>query len=318
LRWISISPLKSRQQTADSRRGIPLFLYAVYCLLSTACLLSSFPTPSLGLSERDEQCIKELDRALTHIKESYYGTIDMESLVDSTLQSVLDSLDKDSRVVKGVPPSMDFVRGLEEETSITEARLATAEIAYVKIGFFGRRTGAHFQKALESLGCGSATPADGPRVKGLMLDLRDNPGGYLQSALEVLRHFVPPGKTLLIEKTRGGEKTCLSEGVGARCSVPLPIVILINGSTASSAEIVAAALRYHCGARVVGERSKGKGTIQEVIPLGTRTLILTVGEYLLPDGSSLRDKGILPDLEVKGHEEQLQAALSLMAVVSSQ
>jgi C-terminal processing protease CtpA/Prc len=309
LRWISISPLKSRQQTADSRQGISLFLYAAYCLLSTACLLSSSPTPSLGLTERDEQYLKELDQALTHIKESYYGTIDMESLVDSTLQSVLDSLDKDSKVVKGVPPSMDFVRGLEEETSITEASLATAEIAYVKIGFFGRRTGAHFQKALESLGCGSATPPDVPRVKGILLDLRDNPGGHLQSALEVLRHFVPPGKTLLIEKTRGGEKPHLSDG-GA--PLRLPIVILINGSTASSAEIVAAALRYHCGARVVGERSKGKGTIQEVIPLGTRTLILTVGEYLSPDGSSLRDKGIPPDLEVKGHEEQLQAALSLI------
>jgi len=315
LRWISILPLKSRQQTADSRQGIPLFLYAVYCLLSTACLLSSSPTPSLGLTERDEQYLKELDQVLTHVKGSYYGTIDMESLVDSTLQSVLDSLDKDSKVVKGGPPSMDFVRGLEEETSITEARLATAEIAYVKIGFFGRRTGAHFQKALESLGCGSDTPTDVPWVRGILLDLRDNPGGHLQSALEVLRYFVPPGKTLLIEKARGGEKTYLSEGVGASASgghVPLPIVILINGSTASSAEIVAAALRYHCGARVVGERSKGKGTIQEVIPLGTRTLILTVGEYLLPDGSSLRDKGIPPDLEVKGHEEQLQAALSLI------
>ncbi|HHT9133143.1 MAG TPA: S41 family peptidase, partial [Candidatus Tripitaka californicus] len=309
---ISISPLKSRQQTADSRQGISLFLYAIYCLLSTACILSSSPTPSLGLTERDEQYLKELDQALTHIKESYYGTIDMESLVDLTLQSVLDSLDKDSKVVKGGPPSLDFVRGLEEETPITEASLATAEIAYVKIGFFGRRTGAHFQKALESLGCGSATPTDVPRVKGILLDLRDNPGGHLQSALEVLRHFVPPGKTLLIEKTRGGEKTYLSEGVGARCSVPLPIVIFINVFTASSADIVAAVLRYHCGARVVGEKSKGKGTIQEVIPLGTRTLILTVGEYLLPDGSSLRDKGVLPDLEVKVHEEQLQSALSLI------
>ena len=227
---------------------------------------------------------------------------------------MIDSLDKDSRVVKGGPPSMDFVRGLEEETSITEARLATAEIAYVKIGFFGRRTGAHFQKALESLGCGSATSpdvprVDVPRVKGILLDLRDNPGGHLQSALEVLRHFVPPGNILLIEKTRGSERPHLSDG---GTPLRLPIVILINGSTASSAEIVAATLRYHCGVRVVGEKSKGKGTIQEVIPLGTRTLILTVGEYLLPDGSSLRDKGVTPDLEVKGYEEQFQSALSFL------
>lgn len=301
MRWISISlPSSGKACFALLRR-------ASSATTSILLLVSFFLLSSTALAE--EQNIKELDQALTHVKESYYGTIDMESLVDSTLQSVLDSLDKDSKVVKGGPPSLDFVRGLEEETSITEARLATAEIAYVKIGFFGRRTGAHFQKTLESLGCGSATPPDVPRVKGILLDLRDNPGGHLQSALEVLRYFVPPGKTFLIEKTRGGEKPHLSDG---GTPMRLPIVILINGSTASSAEIVTAALRYHCGARVVGEKSKGKGTIQEVIPLGTRTLILTVGEYLLPDGSSLRDKGILPDLEVKGHEEQFQAALSLI------
>lgn len=282
---------------------------------SILLLVSFFLFSSTALAE--EQNIKELDQALTHVKESYYGTIDMESLVDSTLQSVLDSLDKDSKVVKGGPPSLDFVRGLEEETSITEARLiAPDKIGYIRIGFFGRRTGPHFQKTMETLGGVDGSPpgtdaAPEPGIKGLLLDLRDNPGGHLQSALEVLRHFVPPGKTLLIEKTRGGEKPHLSDG---GTPLQLPIVILINGSTASSAEIVAATLRYHCGARVVGEKSKGKGTIQEVIPLGTRTLILTVGEYLLPDGSSLRDKGVLPDLEVKGHEEQLRAALSLMAV----
>ncbi|MDI6759703.1 MAG: S41 family peptidase, partial [Candidatus Brocadiaceae bacterium] len=197
---------------------------------SILLLVSFFLLSSTALAE--EQSIKELDQALTHIKESYYGTVDVSSLAGLNLQTVVDSLDKDSKVVKGGPPSMDFVRGLEEETSITEARLATAEIAYVKIGFFGRRTAAHFQRALEGLECGRATSADVlrvdvPRVKGILLDLRDNPGGHLQSALEVLRHFVPPGKTLLIEKTRGGEKTYLSEAslVGAIHELPLRIPI---------------------------------------------------------------------------------------------
>ncbi|MBI5125425.1 MAG: hypothetical protein HZA70_04250, partial [Planctomycetes bacterium] len=143
MRWISIS------LPSSGKACFALLCRASSATTSILLLVSFFLLSSTALAE--EQSIKELDQALTHIKESYYGTIDMESLVDSTLQSVLDSLDKDSKVVKGVPPSMDFVRGLEEETSITEARLATAEIAYVKIGFFGRRTGAHFQKALESL-----------------------------------------------------------------------------------------------------------------------------------------------------------------------
>ena len=301
-------------------------------------LVSFFLLSSTALAEG--QNTKELNQALAYIKESYYGTVDISSLAGLSLQAVVDSLDKDSRLVEGEMPSLDFVRGLEGEASVTEARLITTEgsfgspdpkkefgmsgdmplspiIGYIKISFFGRRTGFHFQEALESLGI-----SDSGYIKGLLLDLRDNPGGHLQSALEVLKHFVSPGKTLFIEKTKGGGKTYLSEAspVGAIHELPLriPIVILVNNSTASSAEIVAAALRYHSGARVVGERSKGKGTIQEVIPLGTRTLILTVGEYLLPDGSSLRDKGVIPDLEVKGHEEQLQAALSLPAVGSRQ
>jgi carboxyl-terminal processing protease len=271
-------------------------LCTIYCLLSTVYCT--------GLAE--EQDIKELNQALAHIKESYYGAVDVDSLAGLSLQAVVDSLDKDSRVVEGRIPSLDFVRGIGVEASIAKAGLISPGVGYVKISFFGRRTGLHFQEALETVG---AVPGTEPGIKGLLLDLRDNPGGNLRSALQLLRLFVPPGKTLLIEKTKGGEKACLSEGGAV---VPLPVVILINGSTASSAEMVAGALRYHCGAKIVGERSKGKGTIQEVIPLGTRTLILTVGEYLLPDGSCLKDKGILPDLEVKGDGEQFQAALSLL------
>ncbi|MFN3466390.1 MAG: S41 family peptidase [Candidatus Brocadiales bacterium] len=274
-------------------------------------LASFFLLSSTALAE--EQGIKELNQALAYIKESYYGTVDMSSLAGLSLQAVVDSLDKDSRLVEGGMPSLDFVRGLEGEASIAKVGLIAPEMGYIKINFFGRRTGFHFHEALEVLGYRTGTRIGHKEgIKGLLLDLRDNPGGHLQSALEVLKHFVPPGKTLLVEKTRGGEKPYLLD-VGSATEIPL--IILINGSTASSAEIVAAALRDHSGARVVGERSKGKGTIQEVIPLGTRTLILTVGEYLLPDGSSLRDKGVIPDMEVKGHEEQLQAALSLISGV---
>lgn len=317
MRCISISRLESSQHTVDSIQHTAsrfLFiicssLFTVYCLLSTS------------YCQGEEQQLKELNQALIHIKESYYGTVDMETLVDSILRGVLDCLDKDSKLLKGEPPALNFVRGLEQESSISETKRIEPEIGYIKVDFFGRRTGTHFQKALETVVFSDSDPdCNSPKspftnrgkrgIKGLVLDLRDNPGGNLQSALEVLKMFVPPGKTLFIEKTKGGEKPYLSEGGCDSGGLQLPIVVLINGSTASSAEIVAATLRYHCGAKIVGEKSRGKGTIQEVIPLGTSTLILTVGEYLLPDGSSLRDKGIVPDLEVKGYEQQLQVAIS--------
>ncbi len=252
----------------------------------------------------EDKQLDEMTQVLVRIKESYYGTIDIESLVDSALLGVLKSLDKDSRIEKGEPPSLDFVRGLEEEASVVESRLINPTMGYIKITFFGRRTGTHFQKALEVLKTES-----GDRVEGLLIDLRDNPGGHLQSAIEVIKQFVPKGEPFLVERTRAGDRPYVSDG---EPTPQFPVVILINNSTASSAELVAATLRYICGTKVVGERSKGKGTIQEVIPLGRRTLILTVGEYLLPDGSKLNDVGVTPDLEVRGYEAQLQTAVSTL------
>lgn len=196
---------------------------------------------------------------------------------------------------------LDYVRGLVEPASDElEVKALEKDICYVRIKSFGRRTGTHFRKAVEDL----------KGVKGLILDLRDNPGGRLQSALEVIENFVPEGKPLLIQAEKRGKKTYLSRG---KDLINLPLAVLINASTASSAEIVAATLRHYSKAVIIGEKSLAKGTIQEVIPLGPkRTLVLTTGEYLLPDGSSIRGKGIIPDLVVKEADKQLDSAVTLL------
>ncbi|MFQ5863345.1 MAG: S41 family peptidase [Candidatus Brocadiales bacterium] len=250
----------------------------------------------------------ELEKVIRTIKESYHTgngkEVSVKALVDAALEGLVSSLDKESMLMDRKPSSLEFIRGLREEGSIAEARFLGKNIGYIKIDFFGRRTGTDFKKALDDL----------EGMDGLIIDLRNNPGGVLQSALDVLGNLVPGGKLLLTEEHQKGRNQHFSQAETVpNLPTDLPIAVLINSSTASSAEIVAATLRHYRNALVVGQRSYAKGTIQEVIPLGARkTLILTTGEYILVDGSSLKGSGIAPDRLVKGKKEQLEAAVSLL------
>jgi carboxyl-terminal processing protease len=244
--------------------------------------------------------MEELEDTIHKIKESYYGKVTVEGLVNSALEGILKSLDEESRLLRQETPSLEFVRGLKEEDSIPEVRFTQGDVGYIRIDFFGRRTGVDFKKALEEL----------QGMKALILDLRDNHGGHLRSAQELLENFVSEGKPLFTQVDRQGQRRYLSQG---KEILDLPTAILINSSTASSAELVAATLRYYHKGIIVGEKSHSKGTIQEVIPLSPqRTLLLTTGEYLLPDGSSLRNSGVIPDHTVRDKEAQIETAISLL------
>lgn len=250
----------------------------------------------------------ELERVIRAIRESYYigdgKEISTEDLVDAALAGIVGSLDRDSMLVTTRPSSLEFIRGLEEEGSVADTRLLGRDVGYIRIKFFGRRTGTDFRKALGDL----------KNMKGLIIDLRDNPGGILQSALDVLGSFIPRGRLLLTEVRKGEEKQYFSQAVTAPGVSPeTPIAVLINARTASSAEIVAATLSHYRDALIVGSRSRAKGTIQEIIPLSSKkTLVLTTGEYVLADGSSLREAGVAPDYAVEDEEAQLEVAMSLL------
>ncbi len=253
----------------------------------------------------------ELEKAIRAIKESYYTgngeSIDVDALAGVSLEDLVGSLDEESRIVDRKPSSLKFVRGLEEEGTIAKAELLEGDynfIGYIKLKYFSRRTNRDFKNAMGDLG----------DMDGLIIDLRDNPGGFLESALDVLGNFVSRDKLLLTEVRKKGRTQYFSHARALpTLTKDIPIAILINGSTASSAEIVAATLRHHRDAVIIGQTSHGKGTIQEVIPLGAKkTLILTTGEYILADGSSLRDSGVVPDHPVEGEKEQLETAISIL------
>lgn len=208
-------------------------------------------------------------------------------------EEIIASLDPHSRLMVGPTPDLDFIRGLSTDSRPLEASLDEAGRIYVKLASFGRRTGHQFVAAVQSLlpSCSMA----------LVLDLRGNGGGYLDSALQVAEAFVPAGTLLLTIAGRSGVRVFQSTHP-PRFS-RLAVEVLVDEKTASSAEVLAWLLRHYTGARITGSRTAGKGTVQEVYRVDPHTrLVLTTAVYRFPDGTMLDGNGIEPDANA---EDQL-------------
>jgi carboxyl-terminal processing protease len=164
--------------------------------------------------------------------------------------------------------------------------------AYVRIAQFQEKTDDDLEKALKTL----QTENNGV-IKGLVLDLRNDPGGLLDQAVKVSEHFVEEGK--LIVYTEGREKDSKMRFTSRKGGKQpgYPIVVLINSGSASASEIVAGALQDHKRAVVMGTQSFGKGSVQTIIPLSDNSgLRLTTARYFTPSGRSIQAKGITPDI----------------------
>jgi carboxyl-terminal processing protease len=175
--------------------------------------------------------------------------------------------------------------------SVRAVRMLPDRIGYVLLTEFSDNTGAEFGRALERL------MAEG--MESLILDLRNNPGGLLDAAVEVAEPFFPKGE--LIVYTRG-RKPADSENLRAKSDgepLNVPLAVLINAGTASAAEVVTGALKDTGRAIVVGERSFGKGSVQSIFELKNgEGLRLTTARYFTPGGVSIHEKGITPNVEV--------------------
>lgn len=196
-----------------------------------------------------------------------------------------------------------------------EARSGFAgEVAYLKLSRFGDQTSAEWERAVSEI----VSSYQKGEVKGLVLDLRNNPGGYLSGAVYIGGEFLPVG-TLIVqqEQASGVRQTYSVDRQGKLFDIPM--TILINKGSASASEIVAGALRDHNRAKLVGETSFGKGSIQEAQDLpGGAGLHITTAKWLLPKGEWINGTGIKPDFEVKMDEKdatadpQLEKAIELL------
>lgn len=194
--------------------------------------------------------------------------------------------------------TFDLIREIIQIKSV-QSRLLSPGYAYIRLTQFQALTGKDMLQAIERL----KLQSDG-KIKGLVLDLRNNPGGLLDSAIQVSDAFLgndKAGKPETIVSTKGrlpgSDFTALADGADVLNKAP--IVVLINNGSASAAEIVAGALKDNKRAIVLGTTSFGKGSVQTVLPLDSKTGIkLTTALYYTPSGTSIQAKGIIPDIIV--------------------
>jgi len=186
-------------------------------------------------------------------------------------------------------------------------------VAHLKLLKFGDRTAEEWDKAIDEI------VNHQPAVAGVILDLRNNPGGYLTGSVFIASEFLNSGIVVQQEHANGTKETFSVDRQGKLLTQPL--VVLINEGSASASEIVAGALQNYKRAKIVGTKSFGKGTIQEAEDLsGGAGLHITTARWLLPSGNSIDKKGVVPDNEIKDDpktadvDEQLQKAQEVLRV----
>lgn len=146
------------------------------------------------------------------------------------------------------------------------------------------------------------------KTNKLVIDLRGNPGGYLDTAVNMASWFLPNGKTVLIEDYGNGKKQKIYRSLGYDVfSDQLKLIVLIDKGSASASEILAGALQDYKLAKIVGEQSYGKGSVQEVVNVTPDSLLkITIAKWLTPNGTSISEKGLTPDYEVELTEENIK------------
>ena len=191
------------------------------------------------------------------------------------------------------PRTFTLVRDVVRLVSVEE-KLFDRKLGYVKIKTFQDRTDSYLRKALESLRAKS-----GGQLAGLVLDLRHNPGGLLDQAVKVADRFMDGG-VIVTTKGRGGKHVEVERAQAKGTEPRYPLMVLVDGGTASASEIVAGALQDSRRAVLIGTRTFGKGSVQTVIELEDGSgLKLTVARYYTPSGRSIQERGITPDVWVK-------------------
>lgn len=166
-------------------------------------------------------------------------------------------------------------------------------ILHVSVLSFNGDTSQKFTQAVRE--------AKTKNITGVVIDVRNNPGGYLDTAVDISSHFMNPGLPVVIER---GKQEITHKSGGAGLLRGLPVVVLINGSSASASEIVAGALQDTLNAKVIGTKSFGKGSVQEVIDLSDgSSLRVTVAKWFTPKGRSINEQGIEPTIVVEDNED---------------
>lgn len=220
----------------------------------------------------------------------------------------------DLKILRGGEPVELTIKRAKITLETVKSEVLDGNIGYIRISSFEKHTAENFKKALRDM--------EVSRVKGLILDLRDNPGGLVDSSIEVADVLLPEGIITYTEDRQGQKHYYKSD----QAATDIPFVILVNGGSASASEIVAGAIKGNKAGKLVGTVTYGKGIIQEIVQLdnGDATK-LTIMQYFSPDEQVIHEKGVEPDYVIELTEEdfvdgilhrendkQLQKALELL------
>jgi carboxyl-terminal processing protease len=241
---------------------------------------------------------------LTVLHEKDSKTVDISIVRNTIVVSSVDSwMKKPSEIkeISGIPGAKNFLG-------------SNNKVAYIRLSRFGDRTSEEWDKAVSEV---ANAQAKDPSLKGLIFDLRNNPGGYLEGAVYIGSEFVSKGNIASQQNSNGSVEEYPVVRKGKLLTIPM--VVLVNKGSASAAEIVAGALRDYNRAKLVGEVTFGKGSVQtpEDLP-GGAGIHITTGKWLLPKGDWIHKKGVTPDVLVEmdsvdaTSDAQLEKAVELL------
>lgn len=231
----------------------------------------------------------------------YITSIDGEQVMGLTLNEAVDKM----RGKVGTKVKLTIRRANEKPFDVTlkreeikiqsvKSEVKSGDVAYIRVSSFSENIDKMIEKAVKD----ARKKTDG-KLAGVVLDVRNNPGGLLDQAVSVSDLFLDKGE-IVSTRSRNESDTIKYTAEKGDIVKGLPIVVLINEGSASASEIVAGALQDHHRAIVMGEKSFGKGSVQTVIPLGKYgAMRLTTARYYTPSGRSIQAKGIEPDIEVR-------------------
>ena len=242
------------------------------------------------------------------LKDDHIIAVDGSSVSGETLEEIVNKI----RGPKGTEVTLTVIRaGKEVEIKITRDSIDIKTVSFekrestgiIRITQFSNDTSSRVREAiieLEKLG-----------VDNYLIDLRDNPGGFLNIVPIIAGYFLPPGTVVVKQSSQGVEGEVLRT-TGAPLVPSKPIYVYLNGGSASAAEILAGALKDHGRATLLGEKSFGKGSVQDILNLrGGTALRLTVSEWLTPNGQIINKVGIEPDHQIEADDQEQEIIQAL-------
>lgn len=282
---------RTKQDLSGEFGGVGIQLGFVDKTLGVMAPLSGSPAEKVGVKAGD-LILKIIDKEKGIDKEtqgmSLTEAMDLIRGKQGT-KVILVMLHKDETATREV----EIVREVINVPSVELKWVDEGRVAWFRVYRFGDKTKTEWDSGVTEILARKAKPG----FRGIVLDLRNNPGGYLRGAVELASEFVKDG---VVVQQQGKDKTEKFAALGEARLLKIPLVVLVNQGSASASEILAGTLRERLGVKLVGEKTFGKGTVQEAQELiDGAGLHVTIARWLLPSGRNIHGDGLVPDVEVK-------------------